>query len=174
MSKPSVTKLTAMLDKPKLLDWANKLGLSGITLSSARKLNFTKGTSIHKEIEMFLKNGECFSNKETQKKAEKLFNQFNIIGVEVSVENKYFKGRYDIKIEKGGIEYICDFKTGHKRHYLENYLQLSAYRMADDCDRVAIISVPEFTMFDLGIEDYEPYEQIMINLSNIYNIKELL
>jgi len=37
MKKPSVTELLRILDKPALLNWANKQGLLGIDISVKRK-----------------------------------------------------------------------------------------------------------------------------------------
>jgi len=53
-------------------------------------------------------------------------------------------------------------------------LQLSAYKFADDCQKLAIISVPDFSIFEINIDKYEICKDILINLSNIYNLKKKL
>ena len=46
--------------------------------------------------------------------------------------------------------------------------------MAAGCEKVAIISVPDMTWHYLDINDFEPYENILISLSNIYTLKQSL
>ena len=55
--KPSVTELIGMLDKPGLLNWANKIGLDGIKLEDYRKKSMINGTSLHKQIEDYKTKG---------------------------------------------------------------------------------------------------------------------
>ena len=63
MKKPSVTQLTKILDKPALMSWANKIGLEGIRLDEYRKKVMSNGTSLHKQIEMFILNGDLPENE---------------------------------------------------------------------------------------------------------------
>lgn len=172
--KPSVTNLIGLLDKPGLLKWANKIGLEGIHIDDYRKKSLSDGGSIHKQIEVYIKDKTPFINSEHQDNFEKYFSNKTILESEKNIETDYFTGRYDIKIGYNSKTYICDFKSNQKNIYLENKLQLVAYRMADKCDGVGIISVPDFIFLPIRIDDYRPYEEILINLSNIYNLKNLL
>jgi len=174
MKKPSVTNLIKLLDKPALLSWANRIGLQGTKLSEYRKNRMKFGTSVHKEIEQFLKYGICPENEFFHDTLLEFFSEIDVLGIEEKIETEYFQGRYDILLKKGDYTYVCDFKSNHKRNYFENYLQLSAYRMATGADKVAIISVPDMIWFELDIEDFKPYENILISLSNIYITKKLL
>lgn len=173
-SKPSVTELIAMLDKPALMKWANKIGLEGIKLDDYRKKVMNKGTSLHKQIENYFLHKTPFLDADFFSKFEWFMKDKEIISVETKIENDYFKGRYDIKLKFNDLIYICDFKTNCKGVYFENKLQLASYRMAAGCDKIAIISIPLFLFMEINIEDYKPYEQIMINLSNIHNLKTQL
>lgn len=172
--KPSVTKIIGQLDKPALLNWANKIGLEGIKLDEYRKKVMSDGTSIHKQIEEYHLFQKPFTDPETQKRFEKLFKDKKILEIEKNIETDHWQGRMDLKIEWLGKTYVCDFKSNQKNVYLENKLQLIAYRMAEPSDGIAIISVPDFKIIPVSIYDYKPYEDILIRLAEIYNLKMLL
>jgi len=172
--KPSVTELIGMLDKPALMKWANKIGLEGIRLDEYRKKVMNSGTSLHKQIEDYFLHQKPFIDAEYFRKFQEFMKDKEIISIETKVETDYFNGRYDVKIKYNNLIYICDFKSNHKAVYFENKLQLVSYRMAEGCDKIAIISIPDFAFMQIDIEDFTPYEQIMINLSNIYTLKKQL
>lgn len=172
--KPSVSKLIGLLDKPALLYWANKIGLEGTNIRDYRKKSTAAGSSIHKQIENCFLHGEPFENPEDQERFENYFSNKDILEIEKDIETDYFQGRYDLKLGYNGKTFLCDFKSNQRTIYFENKLQLVAYRMAEKCDGVGIISVPDFKFIPVFIEDYTPYEQILINLSNIYQLKEQL
>jgi ATP-dependent exoDNAse (exonuclease V) beta subunit len=172
--KPTVSELLDLLNKPALMTWANKIGLQGIELKNYRKSSTKNGISLHKQVEMFVKDGVVIEDVEMQQKCELFFSDKKVLFSEESFETEYFKGRLDIMLDWSGTSYICDFKSKHRRLYLENKLQLTAYRMAFKCDRVAIITLPDFNVYDSYIDDFEPYEQILISLSKIYSLKNLL
>jgi hypothetical protein len=170
--KPSVIELTSILDKPALMIWANNLGLKGIRLDQYRKGVMKEGTSLHKQVEGFMMHNIPFLNHEMEEKCVNFFAGKRVVEMEKNIETDYFVGRYDIKFQDGeDVNYICDFKMNHTKVYLENILQLIGYRMGDECDKIGVISLPDFTYFPIEIPDFTPYEQIMINLSNIYNLK---
>lgn len=174
MKKPSVTELTKILDKPALLNWANKQGLLGIDISIARKKWLNDGTSIHSQIENFIKNGVPFLESSTQFMFENFFKDKSIEFVEKQIETDWFTGRIDIGLLYNNCFYICDFKSNQKNVYIENKLQLVAYGMAERCEKYAIISVPDFTLIPVEIPDTKPYEEILKALSIIYTNKELV
>jgi hypothetical protein len=155
--KPSVTELIGMLDKPGLLNWANKIGLDGIKLEDYRKKSMINGTSLHKQIEDYNLYNKPFINDDYFNKYQKFIEDKEILSVEKIIENKYFKGRYDIKLNYRNKTYICDFKSNQKSVYFENKLQLSAYNMVENCNNVAIISIPDFKFIDINIIDFTPW-----------------
>lgn len=172
--KPSLTTLISLLDKPALLKWANKIGLQGISIDDYRKKSTNDGTKFHNQIERFLSDGIPFDNESDFQKYNNLFRNFNIIDFEKSFECEYFCGRYDIKFSFNNLVYIGDFKSNQQGLYFENKLQLAGYRMATGCDKVTIISIPDFTFIPVKIDDYAPYENILKSLSNIYYQKSKL
>mgnify|MGYP003426705574 CR=1 FL=1 len=172
--KPSVTDLLKLLDKPALLNWANKIGLEGININDYRKKSMAGGSSIHYQIEMYIKHKRPFDSQETMDRFNSFFDGKTIIEIEKPIETEYFKGRMDVSILVDGKKYICDFKSNQKGVYLENKLQLTAYRMAENCDIVGIISVPDFTFIPVNITDFEPYEKILKSLSEIYKYKKII
>ena len=95
----------------------------------------------------------------------------NVINRYKGLFNEYFIGRYDLKMECNGKSYICDFKTS-KGVWFENILQLVAYRMVEKTDGIAVIHIPQFKIRYIDIIDYIPYEEVLKNLSSIYNLKK--
>jgi hypothetical protein len=172
--KPSISKLLDLLNKPALMKWANKIGLQGIELDKYRAQMQGDGTSLHKQIENWLKYKTPFENSSFQKRCEDFFSEKEVLSLEEKIENDMFTGRLDIVYKHNGLVYLCDFKTNHTKLWLENKLQLTAYRMSKTCDKVAIIGIPEFNVIEANIEDFKPYEMILKALSDIYNLKTLL
>jgi hypothetical protein len=169
--KPSVTDLLKLLDKPALLSWANKKGLEGIDISKERSKWLNAGTSIHSQIENYIKNGDPFISEIDQSYFDCFIFDKEILGLECKIETEWFTGRYDIKVKWMDKVYIMDFKNKSKKIYFENKLQLIAYAMAEPCDCFAIVSVPSFTVMNFNVKDRKPYEEILKNLSNIYKLK---
>lgn len=174
MKKPSITELTGLLDKPALLKWANTIGLQGIDLDLYRATSKKNGISYHKKIEDYLLNGIEIDDVIFKNNCIDFFSDKNILEVEKKLENDFFTGRLDIKFEYHGLIYIGDFKTNQNRIYLENKLQLSGYRMIEGCDKVCIISLPDFNIVPIDNINYGSCEKILINLSNIYNLKNTI
>lgn len=172
--KPSVTKLLELLDKPRLLEWANRIGLQGIEINKYRQEVMGKGTSLHKQIERYYKDKIPFIDAEIQRKFLEFMKDKRVLYFEENIETEYFKGRLDVMFEWNNKFYICDFKLNKTKLYLENKLQLTAYRMAKTCNNVACINIPEFTIIESGITDFYPYEEILKSLSNIYTLKSKL
>jgi len=169
--KPSISELLRLLDKPALLKWANQQGLKGVDISKERSKWLNAGTSIHSQIEKFIRDGECFINKDAQLNCINFLSDKEILGLECSIETEWFTGRYDIKVKWKDKIYLMDFKNKGKRIYLENKLQLIGYGMAEECDSFAIVSVPSFNIMNFNVTDRKPYEEILKSLSNIYKLK---
>ena len=170
--KPSVTNLIQLLDKPGLLKWANSIGLQGISIDEYRKKSLSSGNYIHNQIQKYISNKIPFENVEYQDNFERYFSNKQILSSEKNIETDYFIGRYDIKFNYKSKIYLCDFKSNQNNIYFENKLQLSAYKMAEICDGVGIISIPDFKFLPVYITDFTPFEEILIYLSKIYKLKK--
>ena len=167
IKKPSVSQLLELLAKPALIDWANKQGLMGVDLKEKRKRSLAKGTSLHSQIEHGVFDREIDSQNYTRFMQDK-----EIIETEKEIETDWFVGRYDAKIRHEGRIYIVDYKSGFKNKiYLEHKLQLIAYTMAEPAE-VAIVPIPHFGLVPIEIKNREPYEQMLIKLSELWNIKK--
>lgn len=172
--KPSVTQLINLLDKPALMRWANNIGLQGIRLDEYRKKSMSAGSSLHKQIENYFNDNIPFNDEIFFKNFLEFMKDKELIDAEQKVETDYFTGRYDIRLKFNNYIYICDFKSNQKNIYFENKLQLISYQMATKCDRLAIVSIPDFRFLEVNVPDTKPYEQIIINLSSIYSFKQEL
>jgi len=176
MKKPSISELLQLLDKPALLSWANKKGLEGIDISKEKKTWLNKGTSMHSQIEQFIKNGTPFVSEQVQADFKKFISDKQILGYEHDIETEYFVGRYDMKLKWHDEIVMVDFKSSSKgvmkKIYLEHKLQLIAYGMAEQCDKFAIVTLPDFSVIKFKIENREPYEGIIKALSHIHYQKQ--
>jgi hypothetical protein len=168
LNKPSVTNLIKLLDKPALLNWANKIGLEGIKLSDYRSKVFKQGTNYHKEIEDYLKTSKQIEDPIFHNSIETFFKGIEVLDIEKEFEHDLFKGRLDIRYRKNNEIYISDFKSNQSGIYLENKLQLTAYRMALGCNKVSIISIPNMVNIDVEIEDFQVYEDMLFHLNKLY------
>lgn len=172
MNKPSVTQLIDLLNKPALISWANKQGLDGIDISESRKGKMKRGSNLHKEIENFCLHGECMTVESHQYGLIEFLKDKEILDIEKKIETEWFIGILDCALMYKGKKYIIDYKSKAKRVYFDNKLQLVAYSMAYECDNFAIVSVPNFQFFEVEIKNRMPYEKILKNLSEIYQLKK--
>lgn len=157
-----------MLDKPNLLKWANKIGREGISLDDYRAKAKESGITIHEHIENFVKHGLLSGNDELDVRIQKFFSDKEVISVEHEIENDYFVGRYDIKLRWQNLVFICDYKS-NSGVYFETKLQLAAYKMADQCDHVAVIHLPELIIRPIDLKP--EHESFIILLSKVYELK---
>jgi hypothetical protein len=172
MHKPTVTQLLSLLNKPALMNWANKLGLEGINLKDYQAKSKANGINLHKQIEAFEMLNIPFEQVDVQDKYINFMENKYIINMEQNIETAYFSGRYDAKMLIDGDDYIVDFKSS-SAIYLENKLQLTAYKMANvDCN-IAIIEIPGFILKPINI-DFSKYSKILQCLSQIWHLKNEL
>lgn len=174
MKKPSVTELIKLLDKPALMYWANKQGLAGIDIKTERKKWLNDGTSMHSQVEEYVKNKTPFLNKEHQENFDRFAFDKEILFLEKKIETDYFTGRIDIAYKQNDKVFIGDFKNNQTSLYFENKLQLVSYSMAEQCDSFAIISMPSFEIIPVPIEDKTPFEEIIKALAVIYQHKNIV
>lgn len=159
----SVTKLIDLLDKPALLGWANKLGLKGVSLNDYSKNVKLDGTNKHNDIEEYLKNGVYFDGCE---KLEYNLSEYEVLGIEETIDNGKIIGRIDIVLKKNGLIYVCDFKR-NKRIYLKTKLQLSTYKEMLNADKICFINTESFEVEEIKI-DTSKYYEIVKRLYQIY------
>lgn len=162
----SVTNLISLLNKPGLINWANKIGLNGVSLSEFSSQSTKSGSSKHKEIEVFLSQGVEFSDSE---KLKKLIRDFDIIGVEKYISNGFIHGYCDLILKKGDNIIIVDFKPKDKI-YLSEKLQLSTYKEIFKANKIAIINYNNWRLNYVDINTLKYYEII----KRLYQIKKLL
>lgn len=174
MKKPSVTQLLKLLDKPALLNWANKQGLAGIDINIDKDRFLKAGTSIHNQILNYHEHGTPFQNIDTENNYKRFMSGKIILDIEKDIETEWFTGRLDARLKHGETIYLIDYKNNSKGAYFENKLQLVSYGMAVECDRFAVVSVPTFTTYHIIVEDRKPYEEIIKALSIIYQNKKLI
>lgn len=169
MKKPSVTQLLDLLAKPALISWANKQGLLGIDISKSRRKILANGTSLHSQVET-----GAFNNESDAINCNAFMAGKTVLEREKDIETYWFVGRYDAKIQTDDGVCIVDYKSGFKgKLYLEHKLQLVAYTMAEPAN-MGIVSLPGFQFMPVVIEDRVPYEQILINLSILWNLKNVV
>ena len=173
MYKPTVTQLLDILNKPALMNWANKIGLQGIGLEEYRKEVMVDGATLHDKINQFFTKKTPFFDIEIQNNLECFIINKHNFETEKNIETDYFIGRYDISFEINKSSWLCDFKSSNGV-YLENVLQLVAYRMAKKVDNIGIIKIPEFKMKQIIIDDYAPYEEILKALCIIHKNKGIV
>jgi len=159
----AITKLIDLLDKPALLGWANKLGLKGISLDEYTNSVKLEGTNKHNDIEEYLKNGTYFDGCE---KLKYNLSEYEILGIEESINNGKIIGRIDIVLKKNGLIYVCDFKR-NKRIYLKTKLQLSTYKEMLNADKICFINTETFEIEEIKIDTIKYYE-IVKRLYQIY------
>lgn len=133
---PRVTSIiSSILDKPYLIEWANKLGLKNKKYKTVLNKAAEYGTLTHEQIEQFLKTGaypeeglvtnsfHSFINW-YNKVAE--FNELMLVLSEQTLVNEYYGGTLDVIMPINGYEYIIDFKTSNNVDY-GYFIQLAAY-----------------------------------------------
>lgn len=173
MKKPSISELLALLDKPALLGWANKIGLEGKTLSQARSENRARGSGMHRQLEGLLAGKDVEIDPTLKKSALDFFAGKEILATEKPIEHDLFVGRLDVKFKReDGSICISDFKTNQSSVYLENRLQLAAYRMAEGCDCVSIISIPSMNEIELNEVHLDSLQEMIFHLAQIYRLKK--
>lgn len=170
--KPTVSQLIALLDKPALLKWANKIGLQGVNIDDYKSKSTSAGSDIHKQIENDLKHGIHYDND----KFQSFKSRYEVLQVEPVVECDIYKGRADVLMKRNGITWLFDFKPTASRIYFEQKLQLAAYKSILKPDRVGIVGTDSFieNIVEISGDQQLHYDLILTSLSNIYNSKNIL
>ena len=97
----------------------------------------------------------------------------SIIAREKKIETEWFIGKYDAMLsDEDGQVFIIDYKSGFKgKIYLEHKLQLIAYTMAEPAS-IAIVPIPQFHLIPIEIKNRNKYENMLIQLSKLWFIKQ--
>jgi hypothetical protein len=184
---PSVTGILSVINKPFLINWANKIGREeGVTTYEYNKPTLLIGTLVHAMCQSYftgdLINYEGIS-EEVITQAKKCFLQFekwikslpNITfwHPELSLSDPIlgFGGTMDLVVKISGLIYIIDYKTSNQISN-EYKLQLLAYSKllssvySVNADKLAVLQLPKdgsdyvFKVYDLpdANADYEVFE----------------
>lgn len=133
---PSVTTILKILNKPKLLKWANVMGFKGYKIENILDRASYIGTTVHSLVEMELMG----VNKEIRIEEyfdtiNTLFSEFKLwrmshklepIFMEKSLTSEFYGGTVDFYGKIDGKLTILDFKTSRK-FYKSMTLQLAGY-----------------------------------------------
>jgi len=139
---PGVTTVIAVLAKPALVPWANRLGLQGIEVGKFVDSLADVGTLTHRIVEAYLKKEDVDYSDYTpnQRKlaetaSKKFFewekkNVFKVIKSELQLvsEKHFFGGTCDIYAELNGKKTLIDIKTS-KACYPEHFTQCAGYKL---------------------------------------------
>ena len=163
-----------LLDKPALLNWANKQGLLGIDINKDRNKWLNAGTSIHNQISNFHVNKTPFQSQDVEDRYKRFISGKIVLDCEKDIETDWFQGRLDMRIKDGNDIIMVDYKNNAKGVYFEHKLQLVGYGMGVECNKFQIVSLPMFTVMAVVIQDRKPYEEILKALSHIYKYKNII
>ena len=157
-----------LLDKPALVYWANKIGLEGVSISEHRKQSAAKGTSIHDQIKRRFATGQQLDDADSDTRMTEFLSGFKVEASEEVVETDLFIGRLDCRLSDRRGMFIVDFKSSESI-YIEQVLQLAAYRMAFPLAQLAVVEIPSFKLKHLKIDDFAPFEEIITALAVIHS-----
>lgn len=142
----SISKILQELHSESIVFWANKIWLEWVKLSEYRKKSTWKGIEWHSSIQEKIKS--------------EWYKDYNLIWIEVVLQDEYICGRADIILEKDWIHYIFDFKSS-KDIYLSQVLQLLAYKKLYWHCKIWIINLETKKETIIDIEDEEIYLNIL-------------
>lgn len=165
----AITKLIGILHKEGLLKWANKIGLEGIQLEDYRKQSSDKGNLLHKQVQDYFLFKTPFEHSD---KLDKCLEGFEIVAVEKGFDNGFISCRTDLLIQKEGVKVVVDFKS-NKGVYLDQRLQLSAYKEILQYDKIAIINFDKWCLEYINI-DTAKYFNVIRYLFKVHTELNLL
>ena len=187
---PGVSTIVNQLDKPYLINWANKLGLEGIESSKLVGMAQDIGTLAHHMIECNL-TGRSYELDEQApdiiNAASKAFDSYadwgavqdnlQVIAVEEKVvdEEWQYGGTLDLVCDIGGRRTLVDFKTG-SGIYFGNKVQVAAYKHLVPVDEVRIVRVGrEGGQYEEHVlTDTDRYFELFCHLREVYTLQKKL
>lgn len=184
---PSVTTILKILNKPRLVNWANYLGMKHESVDKALEKSSYIGTMVHNVIECHLL-GKKFELPTGEAKTwfievPDYFNQYmswrennklEPIEVEKQMVCEYFGGTCDFYGIYEDKKTIIDFKTS-KSVYSSMFLQLGAYTYmkelsGDIVEQVGILTVNKNKCYITlkTREEIQKYIDIFLDISKLY------
>ena len=172
---PSVTTITSMHGKDKILEWRKRVGEAEANRISTRASG--RGTRVHKLCENYLNNEDDYARKQMPdavvmfKSIQPILDQYvdNIHALEVPLYSNHLRvaGRVDCIAEFDGKLAVIDFKTASKpkeeKWILNYFMQCSAYAVMYE-ERTGI-SVPRIAVV-IAVADEKP--QVFVKKRNDY------
>ena len=138
---PSVTSVLSFISRPRIAAWRQRVGIEEANRKSKRAT--TRGTRLHKLIEVYMQNGDYKSLPEwevpliqlmfraAKSKLDSRLNNIYQQETTMKSDRLCLAGTVDLICEVDGELAIVDFKTSEKEkpeEWLEDYfVQLSAY-----------------------------------------------
>lgn len=190
---PSVTTIVGLLNKPALVNWANKLGLQGIDVGKYVDKLAEVGTLAHQMILDYFRKVETdfFEySPEIKDKAENSFLSFlewakgkNIeplaLEIESVSESLRFGGKFDFYGWINKVKTLIDFKSG-SGIYSEMGIQLSAYKHLIEENNIGfpeqcmIVRIPrdETESFETKVFETKNNFEIFKRLLEIYYLQK--
>lgn len=172
---PSVTTITSLHGKDKILEWRKRVGDAEANRISTQASG--RGTRVHKLCENYLNNEEDYARKQMPdavvmfKSIQPILDKYvnNIHALEVPLYSNHLRvaGRVDCIAEFDGKLAVIDFKTASKpkeeKWILNYFMQCSAYAVMYE-ERTGI-SVPRIAVV-IAVADEQP--QIFVKKRNDY------
>ena len=180
---PGVTTVLAVLAKPALIPWANKLGLQGIEVGKFVDSLGDVGTLCHIIIECYLKKQEVDYSDYTpnqrilaENASKKFFewekkNELKVLQSELQLvsEKHFFGGTCDVYGELNGKKTLIDIKTS-KTTYSEHFTQVAAYKILLEENGYP---VEDAKILRIGREEAEGFDEKDVPLIKIHQEKFL-
>lgn len=185
---PSVTQILGVINKPALINWANKMGLQGIKTNEVLRNTADIGTLAHEIIESWIKNRKPNWKDYTQEQrlqackcARRFFEwkdkqeKFAPIVSEISlVSEKYqYGGCIDLIANLNGKRTVIDFKTSSGIWDEAKYQTSAYYNMANengfDCVDVMIIRIGRDDFETFKVEQKEQAFEVFKSALTLYN-----
>lgn len=173
-----VTTVLGVMNKPQLVNWANKLGLDGYDVTKWVDGLARIGTCIHYLVECNIKeqepNLDDFTGNEiaTAKRSFQKWqdwrskNNFELINSELQLvsDSLQFGGTCDIYANVNGIATVLDIKTS-KACYSEQRTQVVAYKELLIENK---LPVSECRIIRLGRDENEGFDDILIGAHDLH------
>ncbi len=174
---PSVTTALAIIDKPALVGWANKMGLNGIDTNKYKNELADVGTLAHyfimcrlseelpdfsenspKQVDAAMKCYAKFTDWETRNPLKPILTEHEMVS-----EQYQYGGCIDLYCLSSGQLMLCDFKTG-SGIFPEMIYQVAAYRQLL---RESGFIVSKVIILRIGRDDSEGAEEKILSSSQL-------
>jgi len=188
-----VTTILNVLNKPALVNWANRIGLEGIEVGKYVDQKANIGTLVHAFIMSHFKNEDVdtsdFTAKEIAQAENSLLSFFEwlksnpiepiLIETPLVSETYSYGGTPDILGKINGDLILLDFKSG-SGIYEEAYYQVCAYRQllieqGHEIKKARILNIPRAETEEFQEKQFSDFEvgwQIFLHCLGIYNLKK--